>query len=84
MEVNVSEEVILNCSASASPDPMYTWITPDPCSSCPKFNNDSVMMLTADISKSGDYICEAENVYGIDTKQITINVHCKTLHSYVL
>ena len=79
MEVNVSKEVILNCSASSSPDPSYTWFTPDSCSSCPKFNNDSVMICTADITTSGEYICVAENDYGIDTKQTTINVLCKLM-----
>ena len=81
--VNVSEEVILNCSASGSPDPVYTWSTPDSCSSCPKLRNDSVVIFIADISKSGDYICVAENDYGTNTKQITINVLCKLIKEYV-
>ena len=78
MEVYVSEEVILDCSASASPDPVYTWFTPDSCSSCPNFWNDSVMTFTVNsISDSGDYICVAENDYGTDVKNITIKVLCK-------
>ena len=79
VEVNVSEEVALNCSASSLPDPVYTWSIPDSCSSCPKFSNDSVMSFTADISSNGDYICMAENDYGNVTKHITISVLCKLI-----
>ena len=86
MEVNVSKEVILDCSASAWPDPVYTWFMPDSCSSCPKFWNESVMTFTVNsTSDSGDYICVAENDYGTDAKQIAIKVLCKSIyvHSYV-
>ena len=78
MEVKVNEEVILNCTASASPGPVYSWSFPDSCSSCPNTNNDSVFIFTAeDIKDSGEYTCIAENQYGTDTKQITIRVLCK-------
>ena len=77
VEVNVSEEVVLNCSASSSPDPVYSWSIPDFCSSCPKFSNNSVMIFTVDITKMGDYICVAENEYGTVTKQTAIDVLCE-------
>ena len=77
VEVNVSEQVTVNCSTSSSPDPIYTWLIPDSCSSCPQFSNDSIVHFTVDISSSGEYICIAENDYGTDAKQITINVICK-------
>ena len=80
VEVNVSEEVVLNCSASSLPDPVYNWTTPDSCTSCPRFSNDSVITFTVDISSSGDFVCVAENKYGTDTKQITIIVHCKLIN----
>ena len=79
VEVNVSEEVVLNCSASSSPDPVYSWSIPDSCSSCPKVSNESVLKFTANISSKGDYICVAENNYGTATKQITLNVICKLI-----
>jgi len=82
IEVNISEEVILNCSASSSPDPVYSWNISDSCSSCPNFSNDSIIIFTADISNSGDYICVAENDYGNTTKYITINVICKLINTY--
>ena len=84
VEFNVSEEVKVNCSTSASPDPLYTWLIPDSCSSCPKFNNNSILYFTVDISSSGKYICIAENDYGTDAKQITINVICKLVTAYLL
>ncbi|XP_065898900.1 immunoglobulin superfamily member 10-like [Dysidea avara] len=62
--VNVSEQVVLNCTVSSSPDPVYNWSIPDTCSSCPHTNNDSVMIFTADITDSGKYVCEAGNKYG--------------------
>ena len=64
--VSVGEEVTLNCTVSASPDPVYSWSFPDSCSSCPNTSNDSVVIFTAeDITDSGEYTCVAENQYGI-------------------
>ena len=63
--INVSEEVMLNCSVSSLPDPMYTWFIPDSCSSCPNTSNNSVLIFTAEnITDSGEYICVAENEHG--------------------
>ena len=63
--LNVSEEVILNCTVSASPDPVYSWSFPHSCSSCPNISNDSVVIFTAeDITDSGEYTCVAENNHG--------------------
>ena len=62
---NVSEEVILNCTVSASPDAVYSWSFPHSCLSCPNNSNDSVLIFTAeDITNSGEYTCIAENEYG--------------------
>ena len=63
--VSVGEEVTLNCTVSASPDPVYNWSFPDSCSSCPNTSNNSVLIFTAeDITDSGEYTCVAENKYG--------------------
>ena len=63
--VNISVAVILNCTVSASPDPVYSWSFPDSCSSCPNTSNDSVLIFAAeDNTDSGEYICVAENEYG--------------------
>ena len=63
--VNVTENVILNCTASASPDPAYSWSFPNSCSSCPNLSNDSVLVFTAkDTTDSGEYTCIAENIHG--------------------
>ena len=60
--VSINEEVILNCTVSTSPDPVYSWSFPDSCSSCPNTRNDSVLIFTAeDITNSGKYTCVAEN-----------------------
>ena len=79
VEVNVTEEMVLNCSASSSPDPVYTWSIPHSCSSCPDFSNNSVITFTADIFSNGNYICVAENNYGSATKHVTISVLCEIL-----
>ena len=75
--VSVSEEVILNCTASASPDPVYSWSFPDSCSSCPNTNTDSVYTFTADITNGGDYICVVENQHGRLSITFVVIVMCK-------
>ena len=62
--VNATENVILNCTTSASPDPVYSWSFPDFCSSCPNASNDSVLIFIAKDTDSGEYICIAENSHG--------------------
>ncbi|XP_065898890.1 immunoglobulin superfamily member 10-like isoform X3 [Dysidea avara] len=77
--VNVSEQVVLNCTVSSSPDPVYNWSIPDTCSSCPHNNNDSVMIFTADITESGNYVCKAKNEYGSVFKIFNIIVLSKPI-----
>jgi len=81
--VNVSEQVVLNCTVSSSPDPVYNWSTPDTCSSCPHINNDSVMVFTANITDSGEYICEAKNEYGIGQMTFTVRICSKCIISMI-
>ena len=70
---SIGEEVILNCTVSAPPDPVYSWSFPDSCSSCPNTSNDSVLIFTAeDITDSGEYTCVTENQYG--SLLVTFNV----------
>ena len=64
MRVNVSEEMILNCSVSSSPDPVYSWSIPSNCSSCPHSYNHSVLSFVVDGTDGGEYICAAENKHG--------------------
>ena len=79
VRVNVSEEVVLNCSVSSSPDPVYSWSFPDSCSSCPNTSNDSVLIFTAeDVTDSGEYTCVAENQYGKITQKFSLHIICKS------
>ena len=75
--VNISEEMILNCTVSASPDPVYSWSFLDSCSSCPRSHNKSVMILNADVTNSGEYTCIAKNEYGNVSKEFRVHVNCK-------
>ena len=76
--VTVGEEVILNCTVSALPDPVYSWSFPDSCSSCPNTSNDSVLIFTAeDITDSGEYTCVAENKYGNLSVTVYVTVTSK-------
>ena len=76
--VNVSEEVTLNCSTSASPDPVYSWSFPDSCSSCPhSFHNKSVVFFIITITDSGEYSCMAKNKYGNVSRNFNVHVNCK-------
>jgi len=81
------EQVVLNCTMSSLPDPVYNWSIPDTCLSCPHTNNDSVMIFTADIADSLEFVCEARNKYGGVYMLFTVAVaskhhyafHCFTL-----
>ena len=76
--VSVGKEVILNCTVSASPDPVYNWSFPDSCSSCPNTSTDSVLIFTAeDNTDSGEYICVAENQYGNLLVTFTVTIISK-------
>ena len=78
--VNISEQVVLNCTVSSSPDPVYNWSIPDTCSSCPHTNNNSVMIFTAyETTDSGEYVCEAGNERGSVTIYFGFNVVCKRI-----
>ena len=77
MMVTVGEEVVLSCTVSASPDPVYSWSFPESCSSCPNTSNDSVLVFTADITSGGDYICVAENQHGRLSVLFVVIVMCK-------
>ena len=78
--VSVSEEVILNCTVSASPDPVYSWSFPDSCSSCPNTSNGSVLIFTAEnITDSGEYTCVVENEYGNISITFDVSVTSKYL-----
>ena len=80
VKVNVREEVVLNCTVSSLPAPVYSWSTPDSCSSCPNTSNNSVLIFTAvDITDSGEYTCVAENQYGNLTVTFNVAVICKWL-----
>jgi len=76
--VNVSEQVVLNCTVSSSPDPVYNWSIPDNCLSCPHTNNDSAVIFTADITDSGEYVCEARNGYRSVYHNFNVKVICKS------
>ena len=92
--VNIGEEMILNCTVSAVPDPVYSWSFPDSCSSCPNTSNDSVLIFTAEdiITDSGEYTCVAENKYGntsmifdvIVTSKYYINLHASMFDTHIL
>ena len=77
MMVNVSDEMMLNCTVSASPDPVYNWSFPDSCSSCPHYHDKSDVFFTATINDNGEYICMAKNKYGNVSKEFIVHVNCK-------
>ena len=80
--VSVGQDVILNCTVSASPDPVYSWSFPDSCSSCPNTSNNSVLIFTTDdITDSGEYTCVAENQFGNLSVIFYVTVISKKLSS---
>ena len=84
MMVNVNNEMILNCTLSASPDPVYSWSFPDSCSSCPNATNKGVLIFTAeDVNDSGEYICVVENEYGNISITFDVSVVSKYLCEFM-
>ena len=71
--------MILNCTVSASPDPVYSWSFPDSCS-CPNTTNEGVLIFSAEnVNDSGEYICVAENEYGNTSVTFDVSVASKYL-----
>ena len=77
--VNVSDQAILNCTVSSSPDPVYTWSIPDSCLSCPKNSSDNMITFTTSFTDIGNHLftCNANNNYGNITIRFTVHVICK-------
>ena len=75
--VNVGEEVILNCTVSSLPDPVYSWSLPDSCLSCSHSHNKSVMIFNANITDSGEYTCMVKNEYGNVSNEFIVHVNCE-------
>ena len=82
--MNVSEQVVLNCTMSSSPDPVYNWSIPDTCSSPPYTNNDSIMIFTAHINDSGEYVCESKNKYGSVQMIFIVQITSMCIYNYNL
>jgi len=94
--VNVSQQVILNCTASSSPDPVYNWSFPDSCSSCPQLQHSNVLNFTADIIDSEKYICEMNMemsqrnfmyMWFVSSQLLVTNVRtyvCSYMHAYTV
>ena len=73
----IGEEVVLNCSASSVPDPVYSWSFPDSCSSCPNVNSKFKSVLKFTATNSGEYNCVAENELGNLSVTFYVNVISK-------
>ena len=79
VRINVSEQVILNCTVSASPDPVYNWSFPNSCSSCPRNSTDNLMIFSTNFTDIGGHLfrCNATNNYGSITITFIVYVLCK-------
>ena len=79
VRMNASEQVMLNCTVSSSPDPEYIWSIPDSCLSCPRSSNDSVITFATNFTDIGNHLftCIATNNYGNITIRFTVHVICK-------
>ena len=79
VRVNASEQVMLNCTVSSSPDPLYSWFIPDSCLSCPKITTDNTMTFTTNFADLGSHLfrCSATNNYGSIVNTYTVHVLCK-------
>ena len=77
--INISEQIILNCTVSSSPDPVYSWYIPNSCSSCPRNANNNILSFTTNFTDLGSHLfrCNATNSYGSITISYTVHVLCK-------
>ncbi|XP_010775768.1 cell adhesion molecule 3-like isoform X1 [Notothenia coriiceps] len=69
-ELSARNKIMLNCTATGNPMPVYSWGFAHPIQQTKK--NDSQLILTPSIRLPGTYNCTASNTQGSSTKYFTV------------
>ena len=80
--VNESNDATLNCNATGNPVPSIKWIRKSAGEVTVVSNNSVLVFAAIHGNESGLYQCIASNNIGNDSKNCTVDVHCK-LNNYV-
>ena len=80
--VKEGNDATLYCDATGNPVPSITWIRLSIGEVTIVSNNNSLVFAAINRSESGLYQCITNNSIGNDSKNCTVDVHCK-LNSYV-
>ncbi|KAK5856115.1 hypothetical protein PBY51_007734 [Eleginops maclovinus] len=73
LELTAQSKIILNCTATGNPMPVYSWGFAHPMQLTEKNPNDSQPILTPSIQLPGTYNCTVSNTQGSSTKYFTVN-----------
>ncbi|KAI9539402.1 hypothetical protein NQZ68_005482 [Dissostichus eleginoides] len=71
-ELSARNTIILNCTATGNPMPVYSWGFAHPIQQMKKNRNDSQLILTPSNRLPGTYNCTASNTQGSSTKYFTV------------
>lgn len=72
LERPAGSKIILNCTASGNPMPVYSWQVPHPMQQTNKDQNMDQPILTVSVKHRGAYNCTASNTQGSKTKHFTV------------
>ncbi|CAB1454198.1 unnamed protein product [Pleuronectes platessa] len=72
LEVPAVDKIILNCSATGHPAPVYSWHSPPPVRQTDMNPNKNQLILTRSHQFPGPYSCTASNPKGTTTKYFTL------------
>ncbi|XP_078125559.1 hemicentin-1 [Sander vitreus] len=72
LELKASSKIILNCTATGNPMPVYSWHFPHPIQQTKKNKNENQPILAPSIQLPGTYACTASNTQGTKTKTFTV------------
>ena len=70
---------LLNCAVTGFPGPSVTWLE-DKTST--RFFENPLPLINVRRNQAGDYICEAYNTCGNDSKSGILTVNCKYIYAH--
>lgn len=72
VELSSRSKIILDCTATGNPMPVYSWHFPHAIQQTTKNKNENQPILTPSIELPGTYNCMASNTQGTNTKYFTV------------
>lgn len=72
LELPAGGKIILNCTATGNPMPVYSWHFPHPIQLTSKDQTTNQSILTPSIQLPGTYNCTVSNAQGTNTKYFTV------------